>query len=279
MKILYKKIKAFTLAEVAIVVMILALIASVTIKITKSRSNHYLNSFMSYSAFTSLQSGMEELVATGCSDNDYQIMIPSPPHPYCATKYSLPLNGHTTDSRGLCDRLLDEEVNTVGTFDCFRTISSETGQFDTAHTNFTTTNGMSFLNFGSIASGTPLLYTVYVDIDGPRRNSVLNEDVVKFNIYTNGVVLPAPDSIAATDVEYLSASVRYWDSAANKYQSPKVSVSYREAACTANKAQSTDGNYCGTLGDPTYVPADAICSDGIHDCEVILNKPEFMFGR
>ena len=54
--------KAFTLAEIAIVFVIIALIAVAGIKITKSRTNH-VNKYMSYAAFTNLKQGMGELIA------------------------------------------------------------------------------------------------------------------------------------------------------------------------------------------------------------------------
>lgn len=54
--------KAFTLAELAVVFVIIALIAVAGIKITKSRTNH-VNKYMSYAAFTNLKQGMGELIA------------------------------------------------------------------------------------------------------------------------------------------------------------------------------------------------------------------------
>lgn len=261
-----KKVKAFTLAEVAITLMVLALIASATIKITKSRSTQYLNSFMYYSAFTNLQKGIEELVAVGCDNGTAPNDLTKG---YCAAQYSLPINGHNADSRGLCDRLVTEEFNTAGTVDCTRTISSETGQFDTAHANFITTNGMRFFNFASnAAGGPPIFYTVYIDIDGPKRNSVLNEDVMKFKVFTNGTFLPFIDSNGGNLTSYLSASVRYKDENGVRNW-PKISVSYKEAACTAGKAQPIDSGYCGSY------TADSRCSTYI--CELLINKPEFIF--
>ena len=54
--------KAFTLAEIAVVFVIIALIAVVGIKITKSGTN-LTNKYMSYAAFTNLKDGIGELIA------------------------------------------------------------------------------------------------------------------------------------------------------------------------------------------------------------------------
>lgn len=272
-----KKIKAFTLAEMAVVFMILGLIATATFTITKSKSNYYLNKFMYYSAFNNLQKGIEELAAAGCSDDDL-LTTPSP-HPYCATRYSLPLIGHNGTLRGLCDRLAAEEFNTVGTIDCTKTITGNPGTFTLANANFTTTNGMRFFNFGS--TPTANAYTVYIDIDGPKRNAILNEDVMKFNVYTNGTFLPAPNSIGANDANYLSASVKYWDSSINKYSCPLTSVSYREASCEANKAPLIDATYCSSTNSSPYParPVYTNCSNGTYDCKLIIHEPGFRFGN
>ncbi|MEI8129437.1 MAG: DUF1566 domain-containing protein [bacterium] len=54
--------KAFTLVEIAVVFVIIALIAVVGIKITKSGTN-LTNKYMSYAAFTNLKDGIGELIA------------------------------------------------------------------------------------------------------------------------------------------------------------------------------------------------------------------------
>jgi len=54
--------KAFTLVEIAVVFVIIALIAVVGIKITKSGTN-LTNKYMSYAAFTNLKDGIDELIA------------------------------------------------------------------------------------------------------------------------------------------------------------------------------------------------------------------------
>lgn len=280
MKNFCKKLRAFTLAEMAVVFMILGLIATATFKITKSNSTYYLNKFMYYAAFNNLQKGVEELVAVGCSTAD----LNATPSPYCTTPYSLPVIGHNGTSRGLCDRLAEEEFNTIGSVACNQAASlDDNTDFKTTTPNFTTTNGMRFFNFGSTPAGTsdPLvkLFTVYIDIDGPKRNSVLNEDVMKFNVYTNGVVLPDYDSIGANDPNYLSASVKYWETATNKYEELLTSVSYREAYCKAKLVPSISTTYCTAPSSyPTYT-ADPKCPNNNYECKVTINQPGFAFGN
>jgi len=64
MKIFGKKIKAFTLAELAVVFAIIAVIATATIGIQKSRMN-YATTFMDYAALTNLKSIVGEIIAEG----------------------------------------------------------------------------------------------------------------------------------------------------------------------------------------------------------------------
>lgn len=289
MKNFFRRIKAFTLAELAIVFMILALIAAVTYKVTQQRSDYYLNRFMYYSAFTNLQKGIEELVAVGCTD------APTPTDDmskgYCKiTKYSLPIYGHNTDdSRALCDRLAEEEFNTIGSVTCSQVGNlSDSTDFATATPNFTTTNGMKFFNLGSSPADTSdaniKLFTVYVDIDGKKRNSKLNEDIMKFNIYTNGVVLPDYDSIGANDPNYLSTAIKYWDSTTSKYAWLLTSIPYREAICKANlRPAISSPSYC-TAAPPsypskTYATADPKCPDSGNTCSVVVSQPGFIFGK
>lgn len=389
MKNFRKKLRAFTLAEMAVVFMILGLIATATFKITKSNSTYYLNKFMYYAAFNNLQKGVAELTAAGisfsnppnncetgikienlcvdASDTAYgssgfynpgsgnqpnywqgAVNVCQPEkrlptrdelttlHNYisslnmavsswywastqCGTPYTsisrwfnvsdindsgelcrgwqglqVPpgrekarcIKDYVENTTGVLCNELSNLLNTVGTVDCSKTITGAPGTFTSANANFTTTNGMRFFNFGSTPAGTsdPLvkLFTVYIDIDGPKRNSVLNEDVMKFNLYTNGVVLPDYDSIGANDPNYLSASVKYWETATNKYEELLTSVSYREAYCKAKLVPSITTTYCN-VSPPSYptktYAADPKCPNNNYECKVTINQPGFAFGN
>lgn len=163
-------------------------------------------------------------------------------------------------NNGVCDRLVDI-INTVGTVDCSLTATSG---FKTATPNFVTANGIRYFNFGSNADADGV-YTIYADIDGNKRNGVLNEDVLAFNIYLDGSIFPTSDSIAANNRTYLSASVIY-ENTDGTLEYPLNGVSYREALCKAGLGPSTA--YC------TGYSTITACSAGNHECSLVINKPQ-----
>lgn len=65
---IWKKKHAFTVAEIMVVVMIIAVVASSTIGISKIRAD-YMNKFMYYSTFTSLKKAVSELITEGFETN------------------------------------------------------------------------------------------------------------------------------------------------------------------------------------------------------------------
>lgn len=244
--------KAFTLAEIAITFLVIAIVITITLKITNSNTTRYSNEFMYYSTFTNLQRGIAELLADG----------------------ALPTRGYNPPT-GLCDRL-SELFNTVPVADvsCSNTVSGDPGSFIVTGANFITTNGIRFFNFGQDASGTPPVFTVYADIDGPKRSATLDDDVMRFNIYTaTGVILPNADSKGANNTDYLSASVRYRDASGNGYVWLLNGGTYRQAVCLAGQAQLSDAGYCNSPVPQIQRLAD--CDPSTHNaCEVIINKPK-----
>lgn len=165
-------------------------------------------------------------------------------------------------NNGLCDKLA-EIVNVIGDVDCSLVATTN---FNTATPNLVAANGLRFFNFGSDADGDGM-YTIYVDIDGPKRNGILNEDVIAFNVYQDGNLVPAFDSAGANNIRYLSASVKYVDSGGATVR-PLNGVSYREALCKAG--QGPNVAYC------TGFTALTECTSGVNACEVVINKPKFM---
>lgn len=259
MKNFCKKLRAFTMAEIAISLMVLAIIASATIVSIKPRSTYYSNKFMYYSTFNNLQQGVYDLLAQG----------------------TLPTVGHNTNTppTGLCDRLSDLfntiPVSESAAVDCSKT-ANDSGPFTVDNANFITTNGIRFFNFGSDVNGTApnQFFTVYADIDGPRRNAELNQDVFMFNIYTaNGLLLPDISSPGANNTDYLSVSVKYLNTTTGNYVWLLNGGTYRQAVCMANRAQQFDANYCASL-DPEF-QANTNCSTFV--CQIIINKPRVSF--
>lgn len=278
---------AFTLAEIAVVFMIIAVIAAATIGIQKSRLN-YVTKFMDYAALTNLKTIVAELISAGCDTTK---------DTGCGTTIKLlPTHGHETAgpaiNLGLCDRTI-ELINVVGTTDCSQTANDGTN-FATAIPNFTTTNGAKWFNFGSnptyigsipgyiLGTGTDYVnevYTIYVDIDGTKGKSTFNTDIMKFYINRTGTtIVPAQNSVGANSQNYLSTSVRY--QVGTNYVYPLQRETFRNAACSADGgthniipvAFNTTYSYC-TAGVTIDAPTLATCAG--QSCEVYAIKPGF----
>ena len=165
----------------------------------------------------------------------------------------------TSAHDGLCEKLT-EAINTTGDVDCSLTATAASN-FKTATPNFVTANGIRYFNFGSSADVNGI-YTIYVDIDGSKRNGVLNEDVLAFNIYQNGCVIPEQNSMAANSTNYITAVIQYKNSSGATVR-PLQGVSYREALCKAGRGPSTA--YC-----TGYTTLSACDTSSGNYCEVMV---------
>lgn len=276
--------KAFSLAEVLLVLLITGFIAMFFVKAAKTAYTHYNNSLMSYSAMDSLSTATYDLAqGVGCTTTPTTGDVAMN---YCTTQYSLPVIGHNAASRGFCDRLAQEEFNTAGSIDCTQEAVDGTN-FKTATPAFTTANGMRFF-FNDNNIGTQGLHVAYVDINGSKGNSVLNEDIIKFIVGLDGTTLPSSGYIAAENKDYLTASIRYIDGS-NNYVYVMAGVNYRKAACLADATATTGGpraiksTYCDAQSAPyldVYDESAQAASTaydckptGTQTCEVVLDKP------
>lgn len=245
MKQLFKR--AFTLAELMIAFMIIAIVATITVQGIRLRDN-IITRYLSYSAIKNLQLLVGEVLADGFNGDKL-----------------LPDFGYVGDGTGFCEKI-SNKVNTIGTTDCNNVLRESV--FTPANANFITANGFVFFNFG--VAPTPLVttesdryFTVNIDIDGKRGSSVDNEDVQEFRIYRDGRLLPISTSKMATDKNYLTASVKYKDGSGNTNWLSK-SVSYKEALCVSGYI------------DPAIVGCGGIAKNALCDtntCEVVINKP------
>lgn len=248
--------KGFTLAEMMIVITIIAIVSVVTIRIQKSRT-YYETRFMTYSAYMNLKRAAGELLADGYTLNPSTGIIKS--LPTVANKAA----ADASNPMGLCQRITDV-MNTNGAISCSQTATDGTN-FNAATANFVTTNGQRFYNFGT--NPTSNVYTVYVDINGSKSGGgVLNKDVLKFTINTDGTVLPVhtavvADQNAADNTNYMSASVKYRDSSGN-VNVVSNGVTFYKATCDAT------GTYNGTA----CTQAGSCASN---PCEVSINKPGY----
>lgn len=252
--------KGFTLAEMMIVITIIAIVSVVTIRIQKSRT-YYETKFMTYSAYTNLKRAAGELLADGYELDPSTGIVKSLP------KVADKAAADASDPMGLCQRITDV-MNINGSASCSQPPVNDGTNFNLATANFVTTNGQRFYNFGKDPDPTAdpdvFVYTVYVDINGKNsgRKDVYGVDVVKFTINTNGIVLA--DSPAATDRNYLTASVKI--STGTGVTLVRQNVTFQEAACASRLAS---GAYCGSFS------ADASCPATDNPCEVYINKPGY----
>ncbi|MFA7659011.1 MAG: hypothetical protein WCY19_06230 [Candidatus Gastranaerophilaceae bacterium] len=264
----YKKLIAFTLAETAVVFFIMGVVALITINLTTSRMN-YVNKFAYYSTFMNLKNGVGQLIAEGCPST---VSV-------CRELKALPTVGYKSDGTGFCDRLTNI-MNTVGSIDCSLSLSSEPTDFSSKPSNFITTNGAIYYNFGKAPvfgegatyDGTPEndIYTIYVDVSGARGKSILNQDVMKFRITRAGMVLPDPSSVGATNTDYLSTSVKYKD-ASNNIIWLKNGITFKEAECISGYiTTSIYSGYCSP-----YTQDTTHCPISNNTCKVVINKPGF----
>lgn len=252
---------AVTVAEVLISLLIVGILSMVLIRDVQLKKNQYYNNFMSYSAITNLNNNVQILLKEGCTAADV-------PGVCTAVKGYIPKVA-VSSGRGLCERLANN-FNMLGATNCnatASTITSSDTDFSAKIENFTTSNGMKFYNLQTnpvVADASNLLYTVYVDIDGEQRKSLLGDDVIAFNIRTDGLILPVYNSKAATDTGYFSASIK----ASGVILAGTTNLNYQSAYCGVkgtyfNNTCNTNTYYTGT------------CSIASSSCSVILNRPTF----
>lgn len=227
--------KAFTLAEILLVMFIIGVIASAVIPITNARINGVANSAMTYSTLDALKTAVAEYKQLN-SSADF------------------------SKSDTICSALSDN-INTVGKVDCSKTYTTKPTKGDTPTMIFA--NGVKIF-LGSYDS-TKKWFNVYVDIDGNRRSTTLNDDLIEFIVTDKVAVMPAPSSIAATSVAYLSTSYEYYKD--KKWNYVSQNVSYKDGICGSGTIKNA--SYCGS--DDALV---ATCKT--NDCEFNVNRPAML---
>lgn len=182
---------------------------------------------------------------------------------------TLPDKGYVGDGSGLSEKFASM-LNLMGNITIDATTPGSPTDFSSLTPNFTSTNGAKYYNLGAThttsASSNPSeeIYTIYIDIDGTKGKSKLNEDVMKFTVDRTGLVLPAVDSKGATDTKYLSASIKY-KNASGVISWIARDIPYQQAACSVGDILDT--TYCGSY---TKLPA---CSVANTTCTTIVNVP------
>lgn len=178
----------------------------------------------------------------------------------------------------LCDKAY--ELLNTHSGDCSGSSVSYTSNFSSATADFTLSTGARVYNLSSVPSPITKLdgetaYTVYVDVNGDRGETVLYEDVFPFFITLTGVVIPDFDgTYGGEDPNCLSASIIYDYNNTDGTITPKYitdykSVSYRDAACAS-----------GTLTYSSYCSGHSVhttCTDSAVDCRMMFVKPSMHF--
>lgn len=252
---IFKKLIAFTIAEVMLTFIIIGIIAVAVTGISKAKIS-YAYSCAYYAAFRNLKQAAGEIVSASST---------------------LPATG--TGANGLCQVIggTNGVFNTIpSTIDCTKTTTTT---FTDANMNFKTTNGMRFFNFASApttnVSPPYSYYKVFVDIDGDKGPASLSTDVMAFYIFTNGVVLPAENSYNGADPTFITASVKLSTNGVISW--PTMGVSYRQAICTAGDVinPTAYGSVAGTFYQ-TYcsgITQNAACTTIGNYCETVIAKP------
>lgn len=275
-----KKFRAFTLSEVMVVFSIIAVVATVTMKISQSRTG-YATRYLYYAAFTNLEQIVGNVMADGYTVFGSANVIKGLP-----AVWNNPTANATNTVVGLCDRMM-KFTNTLSfkqpgsstsiPFDCSVTATEANFTAKNAKINFVTTNGMRYYNSGNVPTAvTPFEpYLIYIDINGAKGDGKVGEDVMPFTIGLDGIVRPeetlSPGKEGATDTRYLSASYRYWDTATSAYITAQRGIPYQQAVCESGTRQPTLNTKLYACG--SFVQKTAICPVANNTCEVILNIP------
>lgn len=167
-----KKNLAFALAEFALTMLIVSIVIAVTFNIYLSHKNNAYTKLRT-SCVRMLKENVGNLIADGVLETGVIVK-------------KLPSVGYDGAGNGFCEKFV-LLVNTVGTITCnpaITTIPGGTTDFSSKTPNFVLTNGMRIYNMGTAPSSE--VYTIYVDIDGLRSKSKLNDDVILFTINRDG---------------------------------------------------------------------------------------------
>lgn len=240
MKISWKKIAAFTLSEIMVVLFVISVIALATYKISASRTD-YVYKYMHAAALRNLKRGVGEIIADGTTSAG-------------VTTKTLPTDGPT-----FCAKFA-ELANTVGTINCSQIIDAVNPVFDLTTANFIGSNGIRFFNFGSNPVGTApnQVYKVYVDIDGAKGSSTLNKDVWPFCISMKGritdcVTPESCGSVSGTQYEQSGSAINMVDIDTNAICSsytcghkPPSDIRYDLVSPNINVVDTLSNFYCAS---------------------------------
>lgn len=294
--------KAYTLAEIIIVLVVISVVVAVTMRVAKTRLDN-VTTYTYYSAYGILNDVTAQMLADfNESNNDYMDGTAAPVAP--AEGEEVPSQPATVPRNGenFC-KMFVALVNTkAGGGECGGSaIEADVMDFSEITSDMTLRNGMKIYNAsqdvaqiadlngntagGSFTKDDGILvsntnewgYTLYVDIDGENSgDSMLWEDVFPFYVTLSGKVIPAykTDSLGEFGGDsryYMQTSVQV-DTVnsvgATQYWLLK-SKSFKESACATGYVG--DGTQYCKRG--TAVPQNAVCKQETTSCSVKKVSP------
>lgn len=245
-----KKTKAFTLAEVMMTLLVVAVVATMLIKVVQRVYYKTLYRQMSYAAYMTLHKGIGEIIANSSTHN-------------------------IGNDSAFCTKM-SQNLNLVGAVNCDSTTTDDTTiNNGTATPIFTTASGLIFYVNGTLGAGVPRIQ-VYVDLNGSSGNHKINDDVIAFIVNYDGVILPVVDNAVGEESKntkyhysYITADVSYVDASGVKHYVLRHAP-WHQAVC--NVLTSTDiSNYLMPSTYCTGITIPTVCQNNI--CTVDINKP------
>ena len=267
----FKQHRAFTLSEVFVAIVVIAIVGSVCIAFLKNR-NDYTREYMYYSVYQNLVKAVDTIME---DPGEVYTQLST-----CNTNQNCM---KLKNNANLCEALKDKlNFITVGT-------NCTTGQLLNgaefiANKDGYTTNLASATNIDDIEERA---YTLVVDIDGQGANTknTLFYDIMPFYITDTGKVIPLYSQSPITTVRgyngtdtphdaagnaaLMSFDVVYTDNDTNRLKviTNGHSLPFPEAACLAGYVS---GSYCTTF-DSTLTSHDSVCTFDA-DCRIRLIK-------
>ena len=287
-----KKIKAFTLAEIFVTVIVLSVLVSVCLSFYSLNRKDVEREYFYYSAYQNLV----KVVENALSNDAYKNTTNTGDIVDSTCRNSKCVIFRKASFGGLC-RILGDYYNIVGNKECMR--ANATPWTDGADPSLTLTNGMQFYFSSQSAEQIPELFvatepeadytgwTFWVDINGyGNGKDIENYDIMKFYITLSGKVIPAYGSVegirgyetspldAAGNASLMSFDVVYTEEDSNVLtvlNDNTRHTDFRTAACTAGYVHQ-DTQYCSASGASySAITKDAIkCNNLWAQCQVRL---------
>ena len=283
--------KAFTMLEIVIVLTIIAIIASVTIGISKSKLEKVdsISCYMGYNA-------MKEIAANIIIQNEYEysasdIINPKADSGCTASEvYSSELEKCVAKktAKDLCNQI-DKEFN-VSARHCDVTAAAMNtlvaGGFKNVTEHIKLSNGLKIYitsdydKINALSDAVDINdrvgYMVYVDVNGDKGNGQLWSDIMPFYILSSGKVLflSASDFGISQPITtiLMSGNILYDDYSDDKrvVKASQTNLDFKTGVCATRYIRSS--SFCGSIQVDTH------CTNSESDCRYVINRPVNFFG-